>query len=115
MAVIVPTSTQGSGQRAANVTTLGASDTLVYNPTKNPVLLLNNVSGGPLTVSILGDASTTTGCPGVGDVDVSVAPVFTSVGAGDSVAIPLNSIGAYLDGIVTVTGADAMEAQLLES
>ena len=115
MAVVTPTSLLGSGQRVANVTVLGASDTLVYNPTKNPLLLLNNVTGGALTLSIVGDSGGAIGLPGHGDVDVSGTPVFSAVGIGESVAIPLNSIGAHLTGVVTLTGADAMEAQLLES
>lgn len=114
MAVITATSMQGPGDRAATVTTLGASDTLVFNPKKNPVLLLNNVTAGALTPNIDGDGSTNEPCPGVGDIDVSAGFTTASIGVGVEVAIPLNSISAYLKGVVTVTGGDGIEAKLLE-
>jgi hypothetical protein len=114
MAVIAATSLGGSGQRAVTVTTLGASDTLVYDESKNQTLVLNNVSGGALTPLIDGDGGTTYPCAGIGNIDVSAGLTLTSVGIGATVAIPLNSIKAYLSGVVTITGGDAMEAQILE-
>ena len=114
MALIVATDMQGSGSRAVTVTTLGASDTLTYNASKAPVLILNNVSGGALTPNIDGDGGSTVSCPGVGAVDVSGGITLASIGAGASVAVPLASIGGYLSGVVTVTGGTAIEAQLLE-
>ena len=115
MAAIAATSLTGSGQRAVTVTTLGASDTLTYNASKNPTLILNNVSGGALTPLIDGDGGTTVPCAGIGDIDVSAGLTLTSIGIGATVAIPLNSISAYLSGVVTITGGLAIEAQLLES
>lgn len=114
MAEITATDMTGSGSRAVTVTTLGASDTFVFNTDKRPVLYLNNVSGGALTPTIDGDGGTTTPCPGVGDIDVSAGLTLSSIGIGDTVAIPLNSISAYLKGTITVTGGDAIEATLLE-
>lgn len=114
MAVITATSMTGSGSRAVTVTTLGASDTFVFNPDKKPVLYLNNVSGGALTPLIDGADGTTTPCEGVGDVDISAGLLLSSIGIGDTVAIPLNSISAYLKGVITITGGDAIEATLLE-
>lgn len=114
MAVIAATSLGGSGSRAVTITTLGASDTLVFNPDKNPVLILNNVTAGALTPTIDGDGGTTEPCAGIGDIDVSGGLTLASIGVGDTVLIPLNSISAYLKGIVTITGGDAIEAQLLE-
>jgi len=114
MAVITPTDMTGSGSRAVTVTTLGASDTFVYNPDKKPVLYLNNVSGGALTPLIDGDGGTTTPCPGIGDVDVSAGLTLDSIGIGATAAIPLNSIEAFLKGVITITGGDAIEATLLE-
>ena len=114
MAVIAATSMQGSGSRAVTVTTLGASDTFVFNPIRKPVLVLNNITGGALTPNIDGAGGTTIGCVGVGDVDVSSGITFASIAAGDSVAVPLLSISAYLLGVVTLTGGDGIEAQILE-
>lgn len=114
MAEITATDMTGSGSRAVTVTTLGASDTFVFNTDKRPVLYLNNVTAGSLTPLIDGDGGTTTPCPGVGDIDVSGGLLLESIGIGDTVAIPLNSISAYLKGVITITGGDAIEAVLLE-
>jgi len=114
MAAIAVTSISGSSSIAVTVTTLGASDTIAYDESKNPLLILNNVSGGALTPLIDGDGGTTYPCAGIGDVDVSGGLTLASIGIGDTVAISLNSIKAYLSGVVTVTGGDAIEAQLLE-
>lgn len=114
MAAITATSMTGSGSRAVVVTTLGASDTLTFNTDKVPVLILNNVSGGALTPLIDGDGGTITPCAGVGDIDVSAGLTLTSIGIGETVAIPLNSISAYLQGVITITGGTAIEATLLE-
>lgn len=114
MAIISSTSMTGSGLRALPVTTLGASDTLTYDASKSPILILNNVSAGALTPNIDGDGGTTVPCAGVGDVDVSSGITLASIAAGDYVAIPLNSISGYLSGVVTVTGGLAIEACILE-
>lgn len=114
MAVITPTNMQGSLERDVTVTTLSASDTFVFNPRKRPVLVLNNVTAGALTPNIDGDGGTTHSCPGVGEIDVSAGHTVASIGAGVTVAIPLVSISAFLQGTITVTGGDGIEASLLE-
>lgn len=114
MAAIAATNMQGAGSRAVTVTTLGASDTLVYNPDKSPVLILNNVTAGALTPNIDGAGGTTTPVAGVGSVDVSGGYTTPSIAAGAVHAIPLASIAKYLQGVITVTGGDGIEASLLE-
>ena len=114
MAEITASSITGSNAQAVTVTTLGASDTFVFNAASNPVLILNNVSVGALTPLIDGDGGTTVPCSGIGNIDVSAGLTLASIGIGDTVAIPLNSISAYLSGTITITGGDAIEAQLLE-
>lgn len=114
MADITKTSVTGSGQQAVTVTTLGASDTLIFKKGVNATLVLNNVTAGALTPLIVGADATTQPCEGIGNIDVSGGFQLTSVGVGLTVAIPLDSIAAYLKGVITVTGGDAMEAQLLE-
>lgn len=114
MAAITPTSMTGSGDRAVNVTVLGASDTFDFNPSKKPVLVLNNATAGPLTPLIDGADGTSVPCAGVGAVPVSAGLVLNSIAANTSAAIPLTTISAYLQGVITVTGADGIEAQLLE-
>lgn len=115
MAVIAKTTVQGSGELEMTVTTLGASDTFVYTEGKNATLILDNVSGGPLTPNIDGDAASATyGCPGVEDKDLTGGYTTASIADGEKWIIPLDSIKAYLKGTITVTGGDAMEASILE-
>ncbi len=114
MGTIAATDMTGQGDRAVTVTTLTASDTFTFNTSKNPILILNNVTGGGLTVTVDGDGGTTVGVAGVGDVDVSGGFVATIIAAGESAAIPLNSIFQYLQGTIAVTGGTDIEAQLLE-
>ena len=114
MAVITPSSITGSGQKAVTVTTLGASDTFVYNAAAKAVLYLNNITAGALTPLILGDAATEQSCAGVLPIDTSTGLTLTSIGIGDTVAIPLDSINGYLKGAITITGGDGIEVSLLE-
>ncbi len=114
MAEIAKTSVTGSGQKAVTVTTLGASDTLDFKKNVNSTLILNNVTAGALTPLIVGADATTFPAAGLGNVDVSGGYQMTSIAAGETVALPLDSISGYLKGVITVTGGDAIEAQLLE-
>ena len=114
MAEIAKTSVTGSGEKAVTVTTLGASDTLVFKKGVNATLILNNVSGGALTPLIVGADATTFPASGLGNIDVSGGFQLGSIGVGLTVALPLDSIAGYLDGVITLTGGDAIEAQLLE-
>ena len=114
MAVIAATSQTGSGAREVTVTTLGASDTLVYNQNKSATLVLNNVTAGPLTPLIDGAGSTDVIIKGIGTIDTSVGYLMPSRAAGATFSVPLDTIAEYLKGVVTVTGGDAIEAQILE-
>lgn len=96
---------------ASAVTTLSSSDTLTYDPSKKQLLVLRNTTAGSLTLTIDGDAGTSVGVPGVGSVSVS-SGVNVTVGAGASKSVMLSSISAYLQGVVTLTGASGMTAQL---
>lgn len=114
MATITATSMQGSGSRAVTITTLGASDTLVYQSGKNQTLVLNNITAGALTPNLVGDSATTVPLKGVGAVDVSGGYTTPSIGIGDYAAIPLDTISSYLTGTIAITGGDGIEASLLE-
>lgn len=114
MAEITATSMTGTGERDITITTLGASDTFVYNASRDPVLILNNVTAGALTPNIDGDGQTSVSVSGIGSVDVSGGLTLASVAAGDYVAIPLKTIREYLTGTITVTGGDGIEAAILE-
>lgn len=111
MAVIAKTSMTGSGQRVVTTTTLGSSDTFTY--TKGDILILENATAGALTPLIDGADGTTVAVPGLGNVSVAAGLTLTSIGAGVTVAIPLDTISAYCQGNVTVTGGSGIKARLL--
>ncbi|MFW1676451.1 hypothetical protein ACFVYJ_01535 [Pontibacter sp. JAM-7] len=113
MATITATD-MSSGQATVTKTTLGASDTFTYDSTKRPVLILDNVTGGALTVTIDGDGASTVSVSGVGAVDISGGYSTGSIAAGAQVVIPLKDISAYLSGTIAVTGGTGIEAALLE-
>lgn len=115
MATITATDMTALGAVAVTVTTLdGSSDTFTYNPGKAPILVLNNVTAGALSPVIDGAAGTTYDCSGLGSVDVSGGYAVGSIAAGDTVAIRLKTIEAYLKGAIGITSATGIEAQLLE-
>ena len=114
MATIVPTSVQGSGVRVVTRTTLTASDTFVYNDSAKAVLILDNVTGGALTVNIDGADGTTVPVQGIGSVSVAAGYSTGSIAASACVAIPLDSIDQYLKGVITVTGGTGIKATLIE-
>lgn len=114
MATIAATSMTGTGAREITVTTMTSSDTFTYNAGKDPVLVLNNASGGPLTVTIDGDGGTTKAVAGIGAVDVSSGYATAEIADGEVYAIPLNTISAFLQGTIAVTGGTGISASLLE-
>ena len=115
MAVIAETLMTGPGSRALTVTTLGASDTLVYKAGAGQVLVLDNVTAGALTPLIDGAGGTNVSVPGVGLVSVAAGYTLPSIAAGARAAVPLDSISAYLQGVVTVTGGSGIKAVLLSN
>ena len=114
MASIAATSMTGSGSRAITKTTMTASDTIVYSPDRNPILILNNITAGALTVTLDGSGGTTVPVIGVGSVSVASGYATASIAAGAMHAIPLNSISAYLQGTIAITGGTGIAASLLE-
>lgn len=114
MALIANSSINAAGANALTETILGASDTLTYNPARKPILILNNITAGALTPNIDGAGGTVVPVPGIGNVSVAIGYTTPSIPAGDSVAIPLNSISEFLRGVVTVTGGSGIQAFILE-
>lgn len=96
-------------------TVLGASDTVKVDLNKTTSLFIDNNSGGPLTVNVLGDTATSVSCKGVGTIDLTAGKDFV-VADGELFKIPLNTeYQAWLgDGNLTITGGDLAEAYLLE-
>ena len=114
MAAITSTSMGGSGARVVTRTTLGSSDTFTYNAHANPILILDNVTGGALTPNIDGAGGSTVPVKGVGSVSVASGLTLASIASGACVAIPLTSISAYLQGVITITDGSGIKATLLE-
>ena len=113
MAAIASIDATAVGDFAASITTLSASDTLTFRATKKQLLVLRNTTAGSLTVTIDGDGGTTVTVPGIGAVDVSAGKAIT-VGIGLSRAVVLSTINAYCKGVVTLTGASGLTAQLFD-
>lgn len=111
MGTILPTATSGSGKRTLVETTLTASDTFAYRT--GQILCLRNPTAGALTPVIDGAGGTTVPVTGVGSVDVSAGYSVGSIAAGAAVAIPLDSIKAYLRGTIAVTGGTGLIATLI--
>jgi len=96
-------------------TTLAASDTVKVDLQKQSVLVVENATGGSLTVNVIGDTATTTVCSGLGEIvltggkDFIVADVTT-------LKIPLNSTYQkwWGDGNLTITGGLNATAYILE-
>jgi hypothetical protein len=99
------------GSFAAAISTLTSSDTITFNAGKKQLLVLRNPTGGSLTLKIDGDGGTTVAVNGIGPVSVSGGYDIV-VGAGLSVAVVLGTIKHYCKGVVTLTGASGMMAQL---
>lgn len=113
MAVITETSGKVAGSFAPTRTTLSSSDTLVYDSAKNQFLIVENPTGGSLTLNIDGSGSTTIAVPGYGGT-VSVASGYNiTVAAGAVAAVNLNTINAFLLGTVTCTGASGATAMII--
>ena len=113
MAAIASINAAQVGAFAAAITTLTASDTITFNPGKKQLLVLRNTTGGSLTLNIDGAAGTTVQAPGVGSVSVA-SGLNIPVAAGASVAVVLSTVSAYLQGVVTLTGASGLTAQLFD-
>ena len=115
MPAIVETSMQGAGKRTITETVLnGTTDTLTYKSSQGQILILRNGTAGALAPIIRGAGSTTLPVQGIGSVDVSGGYSVGSIAAGAEVAIPLDTIRAYLVGVVSITGGTGLSASLLE-
>jgi len=113
MAAIASIDASQIGAFTAAITTLSADDTITFNARKKQLLVLRNTTGGALTATIDGSAGTTVQAPGVGPVDVS-AGYAIAVAAGASKAVMLSTISAYCQGVVHITGAANLTAQLFD-
>ena len=114
MATIIETSMRGAGQRLITETTLtGTADTFTYQLGSKQILVLRNATGGSLSPTIDGAGGSSVTRPGVGIVDVSGGYAVGAIAAGAVRAIPLETIDAYLQGAIAITGGTGLVASLL--
>lgn len=111
MAAITSINAAQAGAFAAPISTLSADDTITFDAGKKQLLVLTNTTGGALTATIDGDGGTTVQVPGLGSVSVA-AGLAIAVPAGESRAVVLGTISAYCKGVVHITGAATLKAQL---
>lgn len=114
MVAITPTSMTGFGVRVMTETTMTASDTLAYDKgSPGSVLVLRNPTGGALSPVITGSlANTAIPVARYGTVSAASYAVG-SIAAGAARVIPLDTIGEYLEGNVTITGGTGLVAAFL--
>jgi hypothetical protein len=113
MAAIASIDASVAGAFAAAITTLSADDTITFNSGKKQLLVLRNTTGGSLTATIDGAGGTTVAVPGIGQVSVA-AGLAIAVPAGESRAVVLSTIRHYCQGVVHITGAATLTAQLFD-
>jgi len=116
MATIAATKTNVSGVVAVTETVLtGTLDTFVYRAGVQQVLVLRNATAGALTPVIDGASGTTVNVTGIGAIDVSAGFSVGSIAAGAVKSIYTDSISAYLNGTIAITGGTGLVATLLEN
>lgn len=113
MAAIASINAKQNGAFAAAISTLTADDTITFNPGKKQLLVLTNTTGGALTATVDGADGTTVSVPGLGNVSVAAGTAI-AVPAGESRAVVLSTISAYLKGVVHLLGGTGLKAQLFD-
>lgn len=113
MAAITSIDASQKGAFAAAITTLSADDTITINASKRQLLVLRNTTGGSLTCTIDGDGGTTVQVEGIGSVSVASGLAIV-VAAGTSQAVVLSTVRHYCQGVVHLTGAATLTAQLFD-
>ena len=111
MPAIVRTNVAGAGRKTITETTLNGTDSFTYGTGDR--LLLRNPTGGSITPTIDGADGTTVAVAGVGDVSVSGGFSVGAIAAGAMVTVDLDTIAAYLQGTIAITGGTGLVASIL--
>jgi len=94
------------GFTATSIALATSGDTLTYSANTGQELLLYNTSASDVVVTIDGASGTTVPVTGAGALTVSVASgLDVTVTAGTFNVIRLDTIPAYLQGVVAITAA----------
>lgn len=111
MAAISNTSKNVLGPFTPTKTILSASDTLTYTQGSSQELIMYNITASPVVVTLDGASGTTVAVPGCGATTVSVASgLAVTVPADGFQIVRLDTIPAYLNGVVAVTGGTGVIA-----
>ncbi len=114
MAVITANTRTAATPATITKVTLTAADTLVFKPSVSQALFLHNTTAGSLTATIDGTGGTTITPKGLGGtVDVSTGKAI-AVAAGAVMMVDLQSISAFCQGVVNVTGGTGLIAWIIE-
>lgn len=114
MATLVNSNKNVAGPFQPTKLVLTASDTFTYVPGANQELILYNITGSPVVVTLDGAGGTTVTVPGAGASTFSVASGLpVTVPANDWQVVRLDTISAYLQGVIAMTGGVGVIAALI--
>lgn len=114
MATLVNSSKSVLGPFLPTKLVLTASDTFTYLPGANQELILYNITASPVTITLDGAGGTTVLVPGAGATTVSVAAgLAVTVPSNDWQIVRLDTIPAYLQGVIAMTGGVGVIAVLI--
>lgn len=114
MATLVTSSKNVLGPFLPTKLVLGASDTFTYVQGSGQELYLYNITASPVPVVLDGASGTTVAVPGCGATTVSVAAGLTvTVPANDWQIVRCDTIPAYLNGTIAMTGGTGVIAILV--
>lgn len=105
MPLITENSRGTFGAEALVVVDSDGADSLVYNSASSQSLFITNNTGASATLNIIGStAPADYPCAGTGGTEDLTGGYPVTIVDGESVNIQLNSIKAWLDGDVAITG-----------
>ena len=94
---------------------LTASDTFTFTYGTGQEMYLYNTTASPVVITIDGASGTTVTVPGAGSATFSVAAGLTvTVPANDWQIVKLDTVPAYLNGVIAMTGGTGVKAILVK-
>lgn len=114
MATISNSSKDVLGAFTPTKTILSASDVLTFVTGANQELIMYNITASAVPVTFAGAGSTTVTVTGAGALTASVASLVVTVPANGFQVVRLDTIPAYLKGVVTVTGGVGVIATVIQ-
>lgn len=114
MATLTNTSKAVLGPFNPAVTVLGASDVITYTSGQNAELILVNITGTPVVVTLDGAGASTVLVPGAGATTANLASgLAITVPANLMTVVRLDTVSAYCQGVVALTGGTGVIAAII--